>query len=93
MPDLLLAIDPNDFRVGLGVALRSRRDLLGLTQDTLAAKLDVNGARIWEWETGATLIRMDRLLELCAALDISIVTVIANAMTYAEDAARGRHSR
>lgn len=47
-----------------GDDLRSKREVLGLSQADLAAALDVRRQTITEWETGTRAIRLGRILEL-----------------------------
>jgi len=81
-------LDPDLFRLALGAALRERREELSLSQTALAERVKVNQTRIWEWETGYHVIRLDRLLVLCEALATSVAAVMTRAETATRDAMR-----
>lgn len=85
-------VDARAYAAGLGRALRRRREQLGLSQTAVALELGdgATQSRVWEWESGDKLIRIDTLLRVCAALRISIVAVMAAAETHARDVVAGR---
>jgi transcriptional regulator with XRE-family HTH domain len=53
----------------IGQRIRKSREEKGLTQETLAERLDVSNAYISKIERGKTPINLDRLSELCMVLE------------------------
>jgi DNA-binding XRE family transcriptional regulator len=86
-------LDPDLFRAALGDALRARREEVGLSQLALADALDTRQARIWEWENGVHVIRINRLLPLCEALFTSPIEIMARAVTATRDGMRDAEQR
>lgn len=56
----------------VGERVRQRRTLLGLTQEQLAAALDISYQQIQKYETGANRISAGRLFEIAQKLESSV---------------------
>ena len=56
----------------IGERIRARRTELGLTQEQLAAGLDVSYQQIQKYESGASRIAASRLVALAARLDAPV---------------------
>jgi len=56
----------------VGERVRQRRTLLGLTQEQLAAALEISYQQIQKYETGANRISAARLFEIAQKLDTDI---------------------
>lgn len=56
----------------VGERVRQRRTLLGLTQEQLAAALDISYQQIQKYETGANRISAGRLYEMALELDCEV---------------------
>lgn len=56
----------------VGERVRQRRTLLGLTQEQLAAALEISYQQIQKYETGANRISAGRLFEIAQKLDTDI---------------------
>jgi transcriptional regulator with XRE-family HTH domain len=56
----------------VGTRIRLRRTLLGLTQEQLAAALNISYQQIQKYETGANRISAGRLYELAQRLDTEV---------------------
>ena len=56
----------------VGERVRQRRTLLGLTQEQLAAALDISYQQIQKYETGANRISAGRLYEIAQELDTDV---------------------
>jgi transcriptional regulator with XRE-family HTH domain len=56
----------------VGERVRQRRALLGLTQEQLAAALEISYQQIQKYETGANRISAGRLFEIAEKLDTSV---------------------
>jgi transcriptional regulator with XRE-family HTH domain len=62
----------NDIDVHLGMRLRRRRRLLGLTQEQLASACGVRFQQIQKYECGANRISAARLWQLAEALGVAV---------------------
>lgn len=58
--------------------IRYRRHSLGLTQDDIAVQLGIDRAAVAQWESGKTLPRSSRLIELSQILQCSVADIISN---------------
>jgi transcriptional regulator with XRE-family HTH domain len=67
---------PDDFYPELGSNIRRRRDEIGMTQSTLAAKAGVKRTSIANMERGAQAILVHQLLNIAKALKVSPTTLI-----------------
>lgn len=56
----------------VGERVRHRRTLLGLTQEQLAAALDISYQQIQKYETGANRVSAGRLYEIAQELDTDV---------------------
>jgi transcriptional regulator with XRE-family HTH domain len=61
-----------DTDIHLGRRLRQRRRILGLTQQQLAARVDMRFQQIQKYECAANRISAARLWQLAEALDVTI---------------------
>ena len=59
-------------RKGLGARLRQARDASGLTQEDVAARLDVAPQTVWQWEDGRVAPMVDRLNVLASLYGVSV---------------------
>jgi len=63
----------------IGERIRARRTELGLTQEQLAAGLDVSYQQIQKYESGASRIAASRLVALAARLDAPVTYFLGGA--------------
>ncbi len=56
----------------VGARIRLRRTLLGLTQEQLAASLNISYQQIQKYETGANRISAGRLFEIALRLSVDV---------------------
>lgn len=56
----------------IGIRLRSRREMLGLTQQELAQRCNVSAQQCHKYETGASSMRASRLIQFGAALGVPV---------------------
>lgn len=71
--------DEQDKRVYsmLGPILRAKRNALGLTQDDLAVRLDIDRAHVSRIESGFKPVSVAMLIEMCAALEVDATEVMS----------------
>lgn len=60
---------PTDVDKYVGIRIRSRRQVVGITQQDLAAKLGLTFQQVQKYEKGANRIGASRLVEVAHALD------------------------
>lgn len=63
---------PNAVDIHVGTRVRQRRTLLGLSQERLAAALDLTFQQVQKYERGANRIGAGRLYQLARALDVPV---------------------
>lgn len=63
---------PNTDDVALGAAIRQRRMLLSISQETLADKVGVTFQQVQKYEKGANRVSWSRLLQIAKALGCSV---------------------
>ena len=63
---------PNNVDIHVGNRVRQRRTLLGLSQEKLAAALDLTFQQVQKYERGANRIGAGRLFQLSRALDVPV---------------------
>jgi transcriptional regulator with XRE-family HTH domain len=80
--------DDADEYLTLGRALRSLRDRAGLTQEELAAKVDIGATYVSQVENGHRGVRWHTLRRLLAAIGADLHQ-LADAITDAERPSRG----
>ena len=59
-------------------SIQSRRTRLGITQEELAAVIEVDRSTIAKWETGKALPRAELLPKLARALNCSIDNLLSD---------------
>ncbi len=64
--------DPNTVDRQVGERMRRRRILLGLTQDQLAAALNISYQQVQKYETGANRVSAGRLAQIADVLDAPV---------------------
>jgi transcriptional regulator with XRE-family HTH domain len=69
----------------IGKRIKASREEKGLTQESLAEKLDVSNAYISKIERGKTSISLDRLSELCEVLEESTEYILTGADSSSDD--------
>lgn len=69
----------------IGRRIKIAREKRGLTQEKLAEKLDVSNAYISKIERGKTPISLDRLSNLCIALEESTEYILSGSDSAADD--------
>ncbi|WP_433945545.1 helix-turn-helix domain-containing protein [Paenibacillus sp. SN-8-1] len=69
----------------IGKRIKQSREEKGLTQESLAEKLDVSNAYISKIERGKTPINLDRLSELCKVLEESTEYILNGADSASDD--------
>lgn len=62
--------------VALGVAIRIRRQSIGLSQDALANKCGVSFQQIQKYENGSNRISFSRLVQIAKALQCRVVDLM-----------------
>ncbi len=63
---------PNAVDIHVGNRVRQRRTLMGLSQERLAAALDLTFQQVQKYERGANRIGAGRLYQLARALDVPV---------------------
>jgi transcriptional regulator with XRE-family HTH domain len=63
---------PEALDIALGVAVRMRRRMLGLSQDDLARACGVTFQQIQKYENGTNRVSFSRLVQIAAALRCSV---------------------
>ncbi len=66
------ARSPAELDKALGIAIRSRRRGLGMTQEDLAARCGISFQQVQKYENGANRISFSRLCQIAAALDCTV---------------------
>ena len=69
-----------DYKV-IGAKIKSQRKKAGITQETLAEKLDVSIGYISQVERGITKISLDLLAAISSALECDICALITDSVT------------
>lgn len=59
-------------QVTLGQRIAVRRKMLGLSQETLAEKLEVSRQAVSKWESDGAIPEIDKLIALSKIFDVSI---------------------
>ncbi|KIC22497.1 helix-turn-helix domain-containing protein [Leisingera sp. ANG-Vp] len=81
---------PHPVDVHVGKRIRSRRWLVGKTQQDLASKVGVKFQQVQKYETGANRVSASRLWEIAAALDVD-VTFFFEGLNAAKDVSAEGH--
>lgn len=63
---------PNAVDIHVGSRVRQRRTLMGMSQEKLAAALDLTFQQVQKYERGSNRIGAGRLYELARALDVPV---------------------
>lgn len=63
---------PNPIDVHVGARIRLRRNLLGISQTTLADALGLTFQQVQKYEKGANRVSSSRLMDLANALDVEL---------------------
>lgn len=58
--------------ITIGKRIRRRRRMLGLTLQGLAEKIGVRYQQVGKWEVGHNRVSIERLLDLCTALEVPV---------------------
>lgn len=66
------------FLEGIGNAIHKRRNQLGVSQEGLAYKADLNRAYLSDIELGKRNISVYTLKKICEALDMNIIEIFKN---------------
>ena len=74
-----------DIGITLGRAIAAQRKTLGLSQNDLAGMIEVDAETISRFERGAVLPSLRRLLRVAAALQLSMVELLAQSSQLPED--------
>ncbi len=74
MPELSLR--DLEFNKQIGIIIRNRRMLLGITLERMAEHLEVNRAQAQKYENGTNRIPVGRLFSMCAILGCTIKEVM-----------------
>jgi transcriptional regulator with XRE-family HTH domain len=69
---------PNSLDVALGLQIRHRRKLLGVSQTALAGAVGLTFQQIQKYERGFNRVSFSRLVEIAHALDCRVVDLIAD---------------
>jgi transcriptional regulator with XRE-family HTH domain len=67
---VLTMLNPHPIDVHVGMRIRQRRILLGMTQETLGAAVGLSFQMIQKYEVGINCIFASRLVEVAKALDV-----------------------
>lgn len=63
----------------LGIAIRTRRETLGLSQTDFAAEVGSSRGGVWQWESGEIAPTADRLWEICDVLECTPAELFSTA--------------
>ena len=63
---------PNRVDLNVGVKMRQRRTLLGMTQEKLGEALGITFQQVQKYERGANRVGASRLFDLAKALDVPV---------------------
>lgn len=74
-----------DIGITLGRAIAAQRKTLGLSQNDLAGMIEVDAETISRFERGTVLPSLRRLLRVAAALQVSLVELLAQSSQLPED--------
>jgi transcriptional regulator with XRE-family HTH domain len=69
---------PNTLDIALGLQIRQRRRLLGVSQTALADAVGLTFQQIQKYERGFNRVSFSRLVEIAHALDCRVVDLIAD---------------
>lgn len=69
---------PDSIYAAIGLAIRSRRDLIGMTQASLAEKTGLSRTSVTNIERGGQALLVHQLLEIARALRVSPVSLLPN---------------
>ena len=69
---------PNRLDVALGLQIRQRRRLLGVSQSALAGAVGITFQQIQKYERGSNRVSFSRLVDIAHALDCRAVDLIAD---------------
>jgi transcriptional regulator with XRE-family HTH domain len=56
--------------------LQRMRELRGISREKLAAKIGSTGRTVFNWETGATQVPMDKIRRISEVLDWPMITLL-----------------
>ena len=65
----------------LGALLRQHRNSAGLTQDDIAARIDVDRRHYGRIESGQSKVSIVRLIEICAVLGVNAGDIVSHVAT------------
>ena len=71
-----MAKAPDPIDVEVGAKIKARRRLLGMSQDTLAARLGVTFQQIQKYEKGSNRVSVPKLIQICKVLGCAPATFI-----------------
>lgn len=71
-----------------GVYLKAKREAKGLTREQVAQALSIGEETMSRIEAGRARLSLDRLIDICAVLDISPVVMVAVIMRMTADVPR-----
>lgn len=74
-----------DIGITLGRTIAAQRKALGLSQNDLAGMIEVDAETISRFERGAVLPSLRRLLRVAAALQVSLIQLLAQCSPLPED--------
>ena len=69
---------PHHLDVALGLRIRQRRKVLGVSQSALADRVGLTFQQIQKYERGSNRVSFSRLVEIARALDCRVIDVIGD---------------
>lgn len=69
----------------VGLRIKTAREAKGLTQENLAAIVDLSSTHISVIERGMKTVRLDTFVAIANALDVSADTLLVDVVTYSVD--------
>ena len=69
----------------VGLRIKTAREAKGLTQENLAAIVDLSSTHISVIERGMKIVRLDTFVAIANALDVSADTLLVDVVTYSVD--------
>jgi transcriptional regulator with XRE-family HTH domain len=76
---------PDSIYATIGLAIRSRRDLIGMTQASLAEKTGLSRTSVTNIERGGQALLVHQLLEIARALRVSPTSLLPSSVPAANE--------
>jgi transcriptional regulator with XRE-family HTH domain len=79
--------------VHVGTRIRTRRAVLGMSQQKLAEALGLSFQQVQKYETGANRVSASQLYDICRALDVPVAYFFDDIESVSDDAATSTGGR